>query len=182
MTRRFVIGVSGASGIIYAHRLIGYLAEKTEIHLIISPVAREIAALEGVDLDNFPVTLHRYDDLAAPVASGSFRHDGMAIVPCSMKTLAAVSGGISPNLITRAADVTIKERRPCILLLRENPLSRIHITNMLTAHDAGATIMTASPPFYNRPDTIGDLVDAVIARVLDHLGVENEISRRWSGY
>jgi 4-hydroxy-3-polyprenylbenzoate decarboxylase len=167
---------------IYAYRLIRYLAEISEVHLVVSPVAREIAAHEGVSLDGFPVTIHRHDDLAAPVASGSFRHDGMVIIPCSMKTLASVACGITPNLITRAADVSIKERRPCILLLRENPLSRIHITNMLTAHDAGATIMTASPPFYNRPETIEDLADSVIARVLDHLHVEHDISSRWSGY
>ena len=182
MTRKIIIGVSGASGMIYAHRLIRYLAEQAEVHLIVSPVAREIAALEGVTLDGFPVTIHRPDDLAAPVASGSFRHDGMVIIPCSMKTLASIASGITPNLITRAADVSLKERRTCILLLRENPLSRIHITNMLTAHDAGATIMTASPPFYHRPETIEDLVDAVIARILDHLGVDHEISSRWSGY
>lgn len=167
---------------IYAYRLIRYLAELAEVHLVVSPVAREIAAHEGVAFDEFPVILHQHDDLAAPIASGSFRHEGMVIIPCSMKTLASVACGITPNLITRAADVSIKERRPCILVIRENPLSRIHITNMLTAHDAGATIMTASPPFYNRPETIEDLADSVVARVLDHLGVDHEVSSRWSGY
>ena len=182
MKRRYVIGVSGASGIVYASRLIRILAGEAEVHLVISPVAREIAAHEGISLDDLPVILHQYETLAAPIASGSFRHDGMAIVPCSMKTLASIASGVTSNLITRAADVTLKERRPCILLLRENPLSRIHITNMLTANDAGATIMTASPPFYHRPGTIEDLVDAVIARILDHLGFEHDISSRWNGY
>ncbi len=182
MTKRFVIGVSGASGMIYASRLLYHLSPCAEVHLVVSPVAGEIAAYEGISLTGFPVTVHRFDDLAAPIASGSFRHDGMVIAPCSMKTLASIANGITPNLVTRAADVTLKERRPCILLLRENPLSRIHITNMLTAHDAGATIMVASPPFYNKPVSIEDLVDAVVSRIIDHLGIEIDISNRWSGY
>lgn len=182
MTRKIVIGVSGASGMIYAARLMHHLSGHAEIHLVISPVAGEIAALEGVSLTGFQVINHRFDDLAAPIASGSFRHDGMVIVPCSMKTLASVANGITPNLVTRAADVTLKERRPCILLLRENPLSRIHITNMLAAHDAGATIMVACPPFYSRPVTIEELVDTVISRIIDHLGIDITVSSRWSGY
>jgi 4-hydroxy-3-polyprenylbenzoate decarboxylase len=99
-----------------------------------------------------------------------------------MKTLSAIAHGFTPNLLTRAADVTLKERRPCILLLRENPLSRIHITNMLAAHDAGATVMMANPPFYHKPEGIVDLVDAVVARILDHLRIEHSIGGRWSGY
>jgi 4-hydroxy-3-polyprenylbenzoate decarboxylase len=182
MTKKIVVGVSGASGMIYTVRLLHHLTGHAEIHLVVSPVAREIATHEGVNLDAFPVTVHRPDDLAAPIASGSFRHDGMVIVPCSMKTLASIASGITPNLITRAADVSLKERRNCILLLRENPFSRIHIANMLTAHDAGATIMTASPPFYHRPATLEELADAVIARILDHLGFDLDISNRWSGY
>lgn len=182
MTRRIVVGVSGASGMTYAYRLLHYLTGQAEVHLVISPVARGIAIHEGISFEEFPVIVHQHDDLAAPIASGSFRHDGMVIAPCSMKTLASVATGITPNLVTRAADVSLKERRPLILLLRENPLSRIHITNMLTAHDAGATIMTASPPFYHRPKTIDDLTDAVVARILDHLGINLDISSRWSGY
>jgi flavin prenyltransferase len=182
MTKRFVIGVSGASGMIYVYRLLHYLAGRADIHLVISPVAGNIAIHEDVSFEEFPVTIHQYDDLTAPIASGSFRHNGMVIAPCSMKTLASVATGITPNLLTRAADVSLKERRPCILLLRENPLSRVHISNMLTAHDAGATIMIASPPFYNHPVTIEELVDTVILRILDHLGIETDISCRWSGY
>ncbi|HWQ67794.1 MAG TPA: UbiX family flavin prenyltransferase [Methanospirillum sp.] len=182
MRRKIVVGVTGASGMIYASRLLHHLTPLAQVHLIISPVAREIAAHEGVSFDNLEVTTHRFDDLAAPIASGSFRHDGMVIVPCSMKTLASVASGITPNLVARAADVALKERRPCLLLLRENPLSRIHLTNMLTAHDAGATIMVASPPFYHQPTSMEELADAVIARILDHLQVEHDISGRWSGY
>jgi len=99
-----------------------------------------------------------------------------------MKTLAAVSNGLADNLIARAADVCLKERRPLLLLLREMPLSRVHLRNMLAADEAGATVMVASPPFYQRPATIDDLVDMVVARVLDHLGVEHALGSRWSGY
>lgn len=179
---RIVVGVSGASGMIYADRLITHLAGKGEIHLVITPVANTIAKHEGISLSGREVIVHPNEDLAAVVASGSFRHDGMVIVPCSMKTLSAIAHGFTPNLLTRAADVTLKERRPCILLLRENPLSRIHITNMLAAHDAGATIMMANPPFYHKPEGIVDLVDAVVARILDHLRIEHTIDGRWSGY
>lgn len=180
--KRFVIGVTGASGIIYAERLIQILAPITEIHLIISDTASLIAQDEGISFDKFPVIMHDNRNLAAPVASGSFQYEGMIIIPCSMKTLAAVTSGVSSNLITRCADVALKERRTCILLLRENPLSRIHLRNMIEAYDAGATIMMANPPFYHHPETIADLVDAVIARILDHLGVNHSISERWSGF
>lgn len=182
MMRTIVVGVSGASGMMYAARLLHHLKGHANIHLVISPVADQIAQHEGITIDMTGIITHLHDDLAAPIASGSFRHDGMVIVPCSMKTLASIAHGITANLITRAADVTLKERRPCIIVLRENPLSRIHISNMLTAHDAGATIMTASPPFYHRPGSIEELVDGVVARILDHLGLNLDIINRWSGY
>lgn len=182
MNPRIVVGISGASGALYARRLLDHLAGKAEVHVIITPVAQEIARHELVAFEDTNVTIHSPDNLASPVASGSFIHHGMVIVPCSMKTLSAVAHGFTPNLLTRAADVTIKERRPCILLLRENPLSRIHIENMLRAHDAGVLIMTASPPFYHRPDDITGLVDAVVARILDHLNITHSIGGRWSGF
>jgi 4-hydroxy-3-polyprenylbenzoate decarboxylase len=181
MKKVFVVGVTGASGAIYARRLLEVLTAEAQVHLVISGVAEKIAAYEGVPLAGFNAVYHRNDQLFAPVTSGSFRFDGMAVVPCSMKTLAAISGGHAENLITRAADVCLKERRPCILLLREMPLSRIHLRNMLAADEAGATVMVASPGFYTRPETIDDLVNMVIARVLDHLGVEHSLSPRWEG-
>lgn len=182
MNPKIVVGISGASGMLYAKRLLFHLSGKAEVHVIITPVAQDIARHEGVLFDDPDLVLHSPDNLASPVASGSFRHDGMIIAPCSMKTLSSVSHGFTPNLLTRAADVTLKERRPCILLLRENPLSRIHMENMLKAHDAGALIMTASPPFYHRPNDITELVDAVVARILDHLNIEHTIGGRWSGF
>ena len=182
MKKEFVVGVTGASGVIYAHRLLEVLCDRATVHIVVSDVARQIAAIERVDLSGFDAIYADNSDFAADIASGSFRYDGMAIVPCSMKTLAAVSNGLADNLIARAADVCLKERRPLLLLLREMPLSRVHLKNMLAADEAGATVMVASPPFYQHPKTIDDLVDMVVARVLDHMGVEHNLGTRWSGY
>ncbi|MDD1634086.1 MAG: UbiX family flavin prenyltransferase [Methanomicrobiales archaeon] len=182
MEKEFVVGVTGASGIIYARRLLEVLSESATVRLVVTETARGIARHEGVSLEGLRAVVHDDRDLAATVSSGSYRYDGMVIIPCSMKTLAAVSSGYSETLITRAADVCLKERRPCVLVLREMPLSRIHLTNMLTAHDAGATVMVASPGFYHRPKEIRDLVDMVVARVLDHLGVAHDLDVRWRGY
>jgi 4-hydroxy-3-polyprenylbenzoate decarboxylase len=181
MTKEFVVGVTGASGVIYARRLLEVLCEEATVHIVISETARQIAGIEDVNLDGFDAIYAENSNLAADIASGSFRYDGMAIVPCSMKTLAAVSNGLAENLIGRAADVCLKERRPLLLLLREMPLSRIHLKNMLAADEAGATVMIASPPFYQHPKTIDDLVDMVVARVLDHMKVEHSLGTRWSG-
>ncbi len=153
MGKVVVVGITGASGIIYGRRIAEEIEKKAEVRLIISKTAREIGRHEGVDLDGFRATSYANEDLGAIISSGSFRHDGMVIAPCSMKTLAGIAHGYAETLVTRAADVTLKERRRCILLLREMPLSRIHLQNMLTAHDAGATVMVASPAFYHRPRT-----------------------------
>jgi 4-hydroxy-3-polyprenylbenzoate decarboxylase len=182
MKKEFVVGVTGASGVVYAHRLLEVLCDQATVHIVISDTARQIAGIEHVDLSEFDAIYAENSNLAADIASGSFCYDGMAIVPCSMKTLAAVSNGFADNLITRAADVCLKERRPLLLLLREMPLSRIHLKNMLAADEAGATVMVASPPFYQHPETIDDLVDMVVARVLDHMGVKHRLGSRWSGY
>jgi flavin prenyltransferase len=182
MKRTFVVGVTGASGIVYAKRLLDVLCEEENVHLITTRIARDIARHEGVALDGFNAVYHDEDGMGAGIASGSFRHDGMVVVPCTMKTLAAISNGFADNLITRAADVSLKEGRTCILVPREMPLSRIHLKNMLAASESGATIMVASPGFYNHPKTIDDLVDMVVARILDHLSVEHSLSSRWSGY
>ncbi|HVP96439.1 UbiX family flavin prenyltransferase [Methanoregula sp.] len=182
MKKEYVIGVTGASGACYARRLLEVLCQDARVHLIISEVAQEIARHERVDLSGFDAIYHDVHAISAEIASGSHRLDGMVIIPCSAKTLSAIASGYADNLITRTADVCLKERRKCILVTREMPLSRIHISNMLTAHDAGATIMPASPGFYHHPEKIDDLVDMVVARVLDHLGVTHTLSERWSGY
>lgn len=181
MPKCYVVGISGASGMVYARRMLEILTAQAEIHVIVSEAARTIASLEEVELEGFDAIYYSNRMMGAKLASGSFRHDGMAIVPCSTKTLASIAKGLTDTLIARAADVTLKERRRCILLLREMPFNRIHLRNMLGAHDAGATIMVASPAFYHRPKGIPDLVDMVVARVLDHLGAEHELKVGWEG-
>jgi 4-hydroxy-3-polyprenylbenzoate decarboxylase len=181
MKKEFVVGVTGASGICYARRLMEVLCSKATVHVIVSDVAQRIAAHEGVELMGLPAQYHENDRMFASIASGSCRYEGMVVIPCSQKTLAAVAHGYADNLITRTADVCLKERRTLILVPREMPLSEIHLQNMLAAHRAGATIMPASPPFYNNPETIDDLVDMVVARILDHLGVQHSLAERWGG-
>lgn len=180
--KKYVVAVTGASGMIYARRLLEILTEKGEVHIIISDIAKKIAEYEGVDLSGFEGVYVGENDMFADVASGSFRYEGMIICPCSMKTLAAISSGYSENLISRVADVCLKEKRKCILMPREMPLSRIHLKNMLDADEAGATIMMMAPGFYMKPKKIEEIVDMVVARALDHIGVEHDLGFRWSGY
>jgi len=182
MEKEFVIGVTGASGVCYARRLLEVLCREAKVHIIVSDVAQQIAAHEGVTFEGFNATYYSINKIAAPIASGSNRFDGMVVIPCSAKTLAAIAMGYADNLLTRTADVCLKEHRTCILVTRETPLSKIHLKNMLAAEDAGATIMPACPGFYNNPETIDDLVDMVVARILDHLEVEHTLAKRWSGY
>ena len=185
----------GASGSIYGIRLLKALLEKpVDIRLIISAageaVLRHETAYAGSVTDLLQsqgVALHpdslleQYepDNLFASPASGSFRHNGMVIAPCSMKTVGSIAAGIAGNLIHRAADVCLKERRPLILVPRETPLSLIHLKNMQQAAEAGARILPAAPSFYSRPQTIEDLVDTVVARVLDHLQIQHQIVPPW---
>lgn len=187
---RVVLGVTGASGSIYGARLLAHLrAAGTETHLVLSRTATLVAAHEGI---SFPKSLeagteglpgsvirHAEEDLFAAPASGSFRHRGMVIAPCSAGTVGRIASGISDTLLTRAADVCLKERRPLVIVLRETPLNRIHLRNMLALEEAGALIMPASPSFYSAPSSIDALVDTVLARALDHLGVDLEVSPRW---
>ena len=177
--KRIVVAVTGASGIIYARRLMDALRGKAEVYVIISDAARKVADVEGIFLDGYPYTYEENAKIDAEIASGSFRYDAMVIVPCSMKTLSAVANGYAETLIARAADVALKERRVLILVPRETPYNRIHLTNMLKANDAGAVIMPASPPFYTRPQTIEDLADALASRILDHCGIEHHLTKRW---
>jgi 4-hydroxy-3-polyprenylbenzoate decarboxylase len=181
MKKEFVIAVTGASGICYAHRLLDVLCTDATVHIIVSEVAQKIAVHEGVDLSGFNAKYHENNKMFSEIASGSYRYDGMVVIPCSQKTLAGIAHGYADNLITRTADVCLKERRKCILVTRETPLSAIHLANMATAHQAGATIMPACPGFYHHPKTIDNLVDMVVSRVLDHMGVEHTLTERWSG-
>jgi len=193
-----IVGITGASGTGYALKLLEMLLDlPLSVHLIVSEMGTKVLAHElkiapgkvrglfekmrtvkGVRAE---LAIHDPNDMFAPVASGSFPVRAMAICPCSMKTLAAVAGGYTSNLLERAADVTLKERRPLVLVVRETPLSGVHLANMLKAHQAGAVIMPASPGFYHRPRTIRDLTTFMAGRVLDQLGIERPDIPRWGG-
>lgn len=183
---RMIVGVTGASGAVYGVRLLEELRNAgVETHLVISQWgARTIAYETDYTLDQVRKLAYRcYDnhDMAAPIASGGFCHDGMAIAPCSMKTLAAVACGFTDTLIARAADIALKERRRLVLVARETPLSAIHLQNMLTLAQSGAVLLPPAPAFYNRPQTIAELVDHTVCRLLDQLQISNQTARRWQG-
>jgi 4-hydroxy-3-polyprenylbenzoate decarboxylase len=202
MNHPIVIGITGASGAIYAVRLLDVLRDAgRDVHLTISTSGRDVIAHElklSVDLDHFDAgrlrlseqnepatdrrgTLHydRYDDFMAPIASGSFITAGMVICPCSGTTLSAVASGAAGNLIQRAAEVHLKERRKLILVPRETPLSLAHIDNMRRVTEAGAIVLPASPGWYYDVRSPSDLVDFVVARICDQLGVDHSLSKRW---
>ncbi|MBE0466752.1 MAG: UbiX family flavin prenyltransferase [Candidatus Desulforudis sp.] len=181
---RFVVAMTGASGAVYGISILRELAALgVETHLVVSRAARYIIRQEtGLDPDEVSrqaTCAYGEDDFDADIASGSFRHDGMVIVPCSMKTLAGVAHGYAENLTQRAADVTIKERRRLVLVPRETPLSPIHLENMLKLARIGVTIMPPVPAFYLRPRNVEELVLFTTARVLDQLGVEHDLAGRW---
>lgn len=178
---RFVIGVTGASGAIYASRLIGHLKDLgQEVHLVFSDMGRKVGAFEGFpDLGSLADKTYDNRDFFAPISSGTYLHQGMAIVPCSMGTLAKVAHGIGDTLLTRAADVCLKERRALIVVPRETPMSSLHLQNQKILADLGAMVIPASPAFYHHPKTIEDLVDTVLARVLDHFGLDHQVGQRW---
>ncbi len=183
---RVVVAITGATGAVYGITLLKALAGAgVETHLVISRWAGETIRLETdfspEQVAKMAFRCYSPDDQGAPPASGSFRHGGMVIAPCSMKTLSAVASGYADNLISRAADVTLKEKRPLILLPRETPLSVIHLENMIRVARAGAVIMPPMPSFYHRPETIGDIVNQTVGRVMDLLGIENSMVRRWDG-
>ncbi|GAQ20136.1 3-octaprenyl-4-hydroxybenzoate carboxy-lyase [Deinococcus grandis] len=182
---RLVVGVSGGSGMPYAESILRALRDLgVESHLVVSSGAKRVMTAEGsgpqlADLTALASVVHDDRDLAAGVASGSFRTDGMLVVPCSAGTLAKVAQGFADNLVARAAHVTLKERRRLVLVLREDPLPRPMLLNMLAAHDAGATVMTASAGFYHAPGSVDELLHFVTARVLDQFGLDVPGFRRW---
>lgn len=183
---RIVVGISGGSGSIYAVSLLKALKElNIETHLVVSTMGEYVTEHEcGVSLQELKSLATHYHDnknFAAPISSGSFKVDKTIILPCSMKTLASVACGFSDSLLARACDVTIKEGRPLILVPRETPLSAIHLENMLKLSRMGVTIFPLSPGFYNHPQTIEDIVFNMTGRLLDALGIENDLVKRWTG-
>lgn len=197
--KKIVVGVTGASGAIYALRTLrALLANGVEVHLIISDYGAYVIESEtdfplkngniletfrtkyGGEVSNGTVIRYSNKDLAATISSGSFKTDGMIVVPCSMKTLAGVAHGVAGNLIERAADVTLKEGRRLVLVPRETPLNRIHLKNMLDAADAGAHILPAMPAYYQKPRTIEELADFIAGRILSLFNIETELFEPWN--
>ncbi|TCP15229.1 4-hydroxy-3-polyprenylbenzoate decarboxylase [Crenobacter luteus] len=181
---RIVVGISGASGFVYGVRLLELLRElDVETHLVVTRSALLTMAHETDYKMSDVVALasyhHRSDDMAAGIASGSFRALGMIVAPCSMKTLAEVANGTSSTLLTRAADVTLKERRPLVLLARETPLTLVHLRNMQAVTEMGGIIAPPVPAFYARPETLSDMVDHTLGRVLDLFGLDAGTALRW---
>jgi 4-hydroxy-3-polyprenylbenzoate decarboxylase len=185
-TRRIVVAITGATGTVYGVRLLEELKRVgVATHLIISRAGALNAAAEfdmsRTEIEALADVVHSERDVGASIASGSFRTDGMVIAPCSAKSLAAVATGVGDNLVARAADVTLKERRKLVLLVRETPLHAVHLNNMLTVTAMGGIIFPPVPAFYTKPTSIADIVDQTIGRVLDVLGVDSVLTRRWQG-
>lgn len=184
--QRLVVGISGASGFVYGVRLLQLLAElRVETHLVISRAALLTMAHETdyklADVSALASHYHRCDDVAAGIASGSFRCLGMVVAPCSMRTLAEIATGTSSSLISRAADVTLKERRTLVLMARETPLTLAHLRNMTAVTEMGGIIFPPLPSFYHHPQSIAEMVDHTVARVIDLLGIEHGLAPRWNG-
>lgn len=179
---RILIAITGASGSIYAQRLLDNLdAPAHEVHVVLSRYAPAVIQQELPEGLRLPAgaTQHNLKSMNAPFASGSSAADAMVVIPCSMGTLGRIAHGYSEDLLLRAADVTLKEKRRLILVPRETPLNLVHIRNFELLLLAGATILPANPSFYTRPQTIGQAADTVVARVLDHLGIPHNLAARW---
>ena len=186
-SRRLIVAITGATGAVYGVRLLELLRATAgiETHLIVTPagwmnVDQELQRSRN-EVEALASVVHGVRDVGASLASGSFQTDGMIVAPCSMKTLAAVAHGLSDNLVTRAADVVLKERRRLVLLARETPLNLGHLRNMTAVTEMGGIVFPPLPAFYHRPQGIDDLIDHTCARVLDLFGVEHRLAPRWGG-
>ncbi len=183
-TKRIIVGITGASGIAFGIRLLQMLKDlNVETHLVVSKAGDLTRAFEtafsAAELRGLAFKHYAQNDLAAPISSGSFRTSGMVIIPCSARTLGEIASGASSTLLTRAADVALKERRKLVLVVRETPLSLIHLKNMCAVTEAGGVIMPPMPAFYNLPATLDDMVNDTVARVLDQFEIEVPGLKRW---
>ena len=179
-----VVGITGASGVIYGIRLLEALKKlDIESALVMSDLSKVVIESETdytvEDVINIADNYYDFHDLTASINSGSFKTDGLVIVPCTMKTLSSIANGYGANTITRVADVSLKEKRPTIIVPRETPLRSIHLQNMLTLSQEGATILPAMPGFYSNPKTIEDQIDFIVGKILDSLKIENNLFKRW---
>lgn len=184
-SHRIILAITGATGMLYVTALLDLLAgQDIEVNAIISDSGRKVLKLEkGLQPEDLPAIANWFavDDFSAPVASGSSCYDAMVILPCTMGTMGAIAGGYSGNLIHRAADVNLKERRPLVLAVRETPFNRTHLTNMLTLHDAGAIICPPMPSFYLKPADLNDMARQFAGRICDQIGVHIPDLPRWQG-
>jgi 4-hydroxy-3-polyprenylbenzoate decarboxylase len=182
--KRIIVGISGASGAIYGIRMVEALRGRAETHLIVSAAARETISVETSydlhDIESMASFVHGIDNLGAPISSGSFPTDGMVIIPCSIRSLSAVANSYTENLMTRAADVTLKERRRLVLAVRECPLHVGHLRLMLQASEAGAIVFPPVPAFYYRPKSLEEVIDHTVGKILDLFGFGHPF-KRWEG-
>jgi len=184
MSRRIVIGITGASGVIYAVRMLHHLKDTDrEIHLILSEAGRLNIEIETgyriLQVEDMADYTYDYRDIAAAPASGTFLTDGMVVAPCTIKTLSGIANSYTENLLVRAADVTLKEKRKLVLMVRETPLHKGHLQLMTRVADMGAHILPPVPAFYHQPKTIEDIIDHTIGKVFDHLSIEHTLAKRW---
>ena len=182
--KKLIVGITGASGGVYAIRLIDVLrTQGIEVHAVVTDSGQRVLDYEcGMTMEELSQrvdVLYPNTDVGAAIASGSFRMDAMVVLPCSMKTAGAIAHGVTDDLLTRAADVTLKEGRRLLLVPRETPMHEIHLENLLRLARAGAVIMPAAPGFYHRPETLDDLVNMMVGKILDRLGIEAELFTRW---
>lgn len=183
---RIIIGITGASGSIYGLRLIEVLRQAhCEIHAVVTDSGQQVLEYEcGVTCQDLIAKvdyLHDVHKISSSIASGSFKTDAMVVVPCSMRTVGSIANGIADNLLNRAADVMLKENRPLILVPRETPLNAIHLENMLKLARLGVRIIPASPGFYHRPDNLQSLIDMMVGKICDSIGIEHNLFQRWQG-
>ena len=183
---RLIVGITGASGAVYGVRLLEVLRPAAiETHLVMSETAKRVALLEtgrsAAQVEALADAAHSNDDLEAPIASGSFRTTGMVVVPCSIKSLSAIAHCYNETLLVRAADVTLKERRRLVLVVRETPLHLGHLRLMAAVTEYGAVVLPPIPGFYHEPQTVADLVDHTVGKILDQFGIEHGLYKRWEG-